>query len=293
MVDTYFKSRLLYKKKKRRNFRPVILISLAVLIGVAVIAYGIFSLANMPYWQIKNISVTGFEIIEQDELYAAIQEPLDGYIWKFIPKSQYFFLPEEEISEHVKNKFAKIGQVSVEKKFPDILTVVVEERKVFAIYCPAVNKGSTTIALAEEAAIETKSGSKCFYIDRGGVIFELSISFAGTVFPIIENDEDMDFVVGKPAISREVLNFFEEANSALKEKTGFTLSSLTISKDISKDYILGTNFGWFLIVPRDVLPSDWSANLKTIIDSKIKTRIGDLDYVDLRFGSKIFYKFKR
>ena len=292
MTDLYFKSRFLYKKKRQRNFRPLILISLAILTGMAAGAYGLFSLANLPYWQIKNISVSGFETVEQDELYAAIQEPIDGYVWKFIPKSQYFFLSEEEIKEHVKEKFVKIGQVNVEKKFPDVLTVVVEERKVFAIYCPAFEKGATTTDVLDEAAIKTKGGKKCFYLARDGVIFESSINFAGSVFPIIENDEDREFVIGKPAVSQEVLNFFEEADSALKEKTGFILSSLTISKDIPKDYILGTNFGWFLIVPREVLPSDWSANLKTIIDSKIKTRIGDLDYVDLRFGNKVFYKFR-
>lgn len=293
MADIYFKSRFLYKKKRRRNYRPVFYFLLSFIILILVFVYGVRYLANMPYWQIKNISVIGLETIEQDELFAALQEPLDGRLWNFFPRSQYFFIPEEEIISHLKEKFVRISEVNIEKNFPDSLTVSVEERRVFAIYCPALDKGATTTEFLSSAAINAKGEKKCFYLSRDGVIFESSINFAGAVFPIIENDEDKDFVLGKPALSQNILNFFEEANAVLKEKTGFTLSSLSISKEIPKDYILGTNFGWFVIVPREVEPSDWTANLKTIIDTKIKTRLDDLDYVDLRFGSKVFYKFKR
>lgn len=275
---------------------PYVLLFVAGLIVISSLVYGFAWFVGLPSWQIKNINITGFETIEQDELYASVEEALDGSFYYLIPKTQYLFLSTAGIADIIKEKFPKIRAAKVEKTFPDTLSVVIEERKIYAVYCYYARKkeASTTAETIAAVFFGPRKGefSNCAYMDRDGVIMDSGAKIAGSLFPVIESDEKAIVGVGKEGIAKDVLDFFDKAGAFLKNKTGYELDSMAVSRDLPKDYLLNTKSGWYLIVSRDAQIEEWAAQLKIILESKIKERVKDLYYIDLRFGNKIFYKFK-
>jgi len=293
MTDRYFKSRFLYKKKKRRILNLRALFFIAIVLGMGAAAFSAYSLAYLDYWQIKFISVSVPESVEKDDVYAAIQESFDEKAAFFIPKSNYFFVSAASLAERIQRRLPRIRDVRLEKKFPDTLLVSASEREVYAIYCwSGIEDYSASTTLSKLPMFDPREDETCFYIDREGVMFESAVFVESRLFPIIHADEIENFVEGESRLPAGIIDFFEAARFAMKEKTGITLVSLTLSRDIPKDYILGTNFGWFAVVPRDASVSEWVLHLKTVLDSKIRTRLADVEYVDLRFGSKVFYKYR-
>ena len=50
--------------------------------------------------------------------------------------------------------------------------------------------------------------------------------------------------------------------------------------------------GWSVIVTRAKEPELWLPVLRTLLTEEIKGRRNQLEYLDLRFGNKVFYKFR-
>lgn len=291
MSEVYFKSKFLYKKKPRRNFRPLVFGLILLVVSFSAISFGIIYTFRLPFWQIKNITISGLETIENDEVFAAVQSALEGYTAYFFPNSQFFLADGFEISRVIKEKFPRLRLAQVKKTYPDSLDIYLEEREAYVIYCRISGDKSLKeggFASVIQAMRKGGEAEGCFYADRNGAVFENLAGFTGSAFPVIRDDKGD--VSGDRL--KKLIDYFDESGLVLGRKIGIALTSLLVSSEIPKDYLLGTDAGWFIAVSRDDFAGNWASLLKTIIDEKIKDRLGDLDYVDLRFGSKVFYKFR-
>lgn len=295
MKGIRFQSRMLYKRRRRFNFTPYLFIFLMVGICIAALLSGLWYFANLRYWQVSRISIMGNETIDKDSLNRMIEELLSGRFLFFVPRSQYFFLSESSLGGALKGRFPKIRNISVTKTFPDSLDVRLQEREIFIVYCFMAEHSSPVLSQPTPSAPPSLNGgqtSDCFYVDRDGVVFETPVTIAGSAFPMILDDETKDFSPGASIVSGEVLLFLERARVLLKDKLQVGLRSLTLSKDIPKDYLIETGGGYYLIVSRDQDQSGWLSSLKTLLETRLKDKVSEVDYIDLRFGSKIFYKLK-
>ena len=71
-------------------------------------------------------------------------------------------------------------------------------------------------------------------------------------------------------------------------------ANVNIGKVILKKeniYELYTLDGWRVLANNQNNPNDLFINLTAVLD-EIKDKRQNLDYIDLRFGNKVFYKFK-
>ena len=53
-----------------------------------------------------------------------------------------------------------------------------------------------------------------------------------------------------------------------------------------------TRAGWEILLLEDTDPEAAYKNLELALEREIKDKIASLDYIDLRFGNRIFYKFR-
>lgn len=125
------------KSIKKRGLFIVFLVLLAVWVGC---------LAYIPYFGINQTTYFGLNNISRDEM--------DGFIYEnflnkksWLPSSNYFFVNTEKIREELNKKFA-FESVLVTKKFPNQLSVDVKEKTSSIIY---------------------DNGRKYFLLDSGGV----------------------------------------------------------------------------------------------------------------------------
>ena len=298
MQESFRKSRILYTgriaaaKPRRRYFpkKPIFAV-LAVIFFVSAIAGAVYVL-RLPRLRIHKIKVAGAKSLSEDGIRALATRELEGNIFYLIPKDNYLFVSSRGIERVLKEKFLRISEAKVRKTLAPALDIAITERDIWGIGCVKTEieevKGETTPA--KKAGAAAKKTGPCFYIDRTGFAFEDVSSFEGGLLPIIYKDGSG--IIGENIVGEQDVLFFEEVNRLLSSSLQLALLSLELSSEAGEDARLALKEGWALLVPRNKPPSTWVSVLKTLLAGEIKDQRSKLDYVDLRFGNKVFYKFR-
>lgn len=256
------------KKRKRKNFfRRTILIS-----GIFCV-FALFGLAAfffLPDFQIKEIDVQGNKKISDEDITANILTVISGRYFLIFPKDNIFIVSEEEIEQILTSVYPALEEIYLKKRFPAKLLVNVREREPIAVLC---------------------KGQQCAFIDSSGYVFERAPYFSGGVFlKFIDNREENKEIQFKSKFIdmeeyRKILEFKNKFS-----RTGLETNEVVLEKDGVYRFI--TNEGWFVLLnDRSDLESPFD-NFVLALNSEIKEKRADLEYIDLRFGNKVYYKFK-
>lgn len=270
-------SRIVYpvKPKARRRFPKRIVLALGVFGGLIALGAGLWYLANLPYLSVDRIEVRGASFLPPEEIEAVLRDSIaDRGWWGFIPRNNFFAVSGEALEHTLKQQFPAIKAVRVDKHFPHRLAVAVEERTLWGVYCVAQG---------------AESSGPCFYLDTSGTAYEELSQFEGWLLPVIYGG--LPTAAGAQPVPQPTLHYFEEARDALVPLKGVLLSA-AISSSTPSDVRLGLAEGWTLLVSTARPVPEWLQALETILEQEVGARRPELEYVDLRFGNKVFYKFK-
>jgi len=257
---------MLRLKKKRfiKKLTFLFLIPLFICASVAALFY-------IPYFRIKKISIEGNSSLDQEKIIAEISNYLKDKQFKIFPRDNILILPKEKINRDLLTKFPRIKTVSLNRGFPNALSVVIKERNNEAIFCPEGEGG-------------------CFFIDEDGVVFEPASYFSAGVYLsfLDERGEKEAVEINENIISEEQFKKIIDFKNLLA-KEDIKILQVILKKE--RIYQLQTDEGWFILLNEKNDAQLTYQNLKTTLD-QIKEKRKNLDYIDLRFGNKVFYKFK-
>lgn len=296
-MEQFRKSRILYTgqtpmqpRRSRRIFRkPFFVIAGAFFFITGVI--GSVYVLQRPTFRIDDITISGLTAIAEEKIRESVQKELSGATLFFLPNNSYFLISSRALQRKLYEQFPRLVDVKVKKTFHPSLEIAVIERDMWGIGC--------TKTEVEEIREETDAAKKsepektvgpCFFIDKTGFAFEDVASFEGGLFPVIYTDRGGE--LGSLLFQEGDVAFFNETNRALEGALQLPLLSLEFSLKTPDDARLTLKEGWSLIVPRSKPSSLWLPVLRTFLANEIKERRRQLDYVDLRFGNKVFYKFR-
>ena len=79
----------------------------------------------------------------------------------------------------------------------------------------------------------------------------------------------------------------------LKKKNGLEIVSYHFFSRVPREIRVETANGFKLWFDRTKNLSESFKVLKTVLEQEIKDRRQELSYIDLRFGNKVFYKYKK
>jgi hypothetical protein len=184
--------------------------------------------------------------------------------------------PADTITASVKNNFLRVAEVSLNTESFEYLNVKITERKAVAKWCNPVD---------------------CYVIDDNGYAFSrYDESFSsslqeGDLLAFTGMDESIGSEpLGKNIIAKDMVTKFLELKTVLET---FNLKTKELEYR-SKDEIVFKIDGSGRIILNERRPFDESMNnLKTVLDSDVfKGKLESMDYIDTRFGNKVFYKFK-
>lgn len=116
-----------YKKDNVRRFGllwPVIIIA-------AIFGGWIGTMLYLPYFQIKNISYSGLQIVAQADLENFINNQMGNK--RIFPSNNFFLISNNSLADKIKNNFG-FKEVVVKKVFPNSLQVNVTEKISSLIY---------------------------------------------------------------------------------------------------------------------------------------------------------------
>jgi len=258
--------------KKRRLIIKLSLISAGLLVVLGVLVFLIFS----DTFRIKESVVQGANVLSSEELKRFSENKLDQkYLW-FVPKRNTFIYPKRDIEESLKNRYVDIDEVALYKESLDTLIINIKERRPKYFGCKN-----------EEGSVK-----ECFYVDKNGFIFRKAPSFSDNVFIELENEVFFeDKPIGKNILSEESFQEFVNISETL------TANNIKITKaDLSEvDVTIETSEGWDVHIENKDSIDKVIRNLSATINSEVFTNEETrrmLEYIDLRFGNKVFYKMK-
>lgn len=128
----------------------------------------------------------------------------------------------------------------------------------------------------------------CFYVDGKGILSESAPRFSENPLPEIVIDGVSNIKLGarimEEAAVKFISVFFSNIKSADAEPARIEATG-NGAKIILKE-------GWHVLVYFDTSPEEIADNLKLLLDQKIKEKRRELEYIDMRFPNKAFYKFR-
>ncbi len=257
---------------KTRRKRVRILIGVGGFIFFALTLYFLHWMSYRPAMRIQNVSVRGAMLQDPDDVAAFTREKLNDGKKYFIPRDNIFSYPKEELRAGIVRSFPRLQSVRLGRSgvFGTTLIVNVDERTAFATWC------------SDQGA--------CYVFDDGGLIFaptersgkpELAYVFYGAI--------DQNAAIGSvflPEKLRGVLDLLQRMREAR-----FIPVSLRVLDE--QDYTIALTNGF-------TIKASFGQEIDTIVHNlelvsvapALRGKEAELEYIDLRFGNRVYYKFK-
>lgn len=268
----------IHRSSKRHDVRigkekslKKILFTLVALLVVG----GIIWVLHRPSLSIQTVSVVGGQTINVEKIEDIVEGEIEGSYIGVFPKRSVFLYPKQEILSLLVAREPKIEHVSIRAPFGDFTTlyVMLEERNSNLLWCARL---------------------WCARLDEDGTLFEEAPSATEDFF-VIRDDRAPRQGLGSVATTQEVLKPIFIMKSSLKRD--LVLQEALILPE--GDYSLITEEGTEIRFNKDDDLSVVADNLFTlfrsnVIEGNATSSLSDwlvgVEYIDARFGKKIFYK---
>lgn len=272
--------RILYDAKSprtstRRRF-PLRISIAAILFGLLIVAGGLVYTLRSPSLRISHVTIIGSVTLSEERVRSEISSRLQKNVFGFLPRASYPLVQESDLVAALQNAFPRIRHATVTKYFPDTLMVAVSERSVWGIFCNDLAGGQEKVS--------------CGYIDTDGFIFESAPHSVGSLILKIRSDQKNIVVPSQafdPAWVEKLILFRKKFAEALDISVVAYELSTHISGEIHA--ITSEGFAVYLNQGDDIISR--IETLRTVLAKEIQGKRNRLQYVDLRFGNKVFYKF--
>ncbi len=259
--------------KTRRRRVKAIIGGVGVLV-CALLLYGVHWSSYQKPMRIGDISVRGAMLQDAAPVIAFTRETLAETEKQFIARDNIFAYPKEELRAGIVREFPRLKSVRIGRGgfFGTMLIVNVDERTPFATWC----------AEGEPRA--------CYVFDEGGLIFagteragkpELQYVFSGGIDP--QSAIGSVFLPEKLDGVRDLLQRMREARFVPLGLHVLDEQDYTI--ELSNGFTIKASFGQDI----DTIVH----NLELVsVSPALRGKEAELEYIDLRFGNRVYYKFK-
>ncbi len=253
-------------KKKGSLFEDNFILGLFSFLFLSFFFFYLFSF--YPLFQINSVN-----FLEAEELNHLNEDAVEDLVKKgavhnlfFLQSKSIFLFPEKIVEKLILEKAPIVKDISLKRVFPDKIEVKMKERTPCAYWC-------------------SRKKEECYYLDSEGVIFEKIVNFEKNL-PIIIKEKDEKDYLGKEVINKENLKkvfFLEEVFSKNEEEiVYFRIFSLEKLEVFFKK-------GWRAYFTFLQAEKEWE-NLNLIREEITNEKWEDINYIDLRFEDRIFYK---
>jgi len=273
----------LKKKRNKKLWRWSIVLFLIILI-IGITSY----LSHRPEVRISKIELNGGILVTQVDVESKSLIYMYGsYLWLF-PRNNAFWYPHDALEQYLVETFKRIDTIKIHRKGLQTLVVDIKERKPFAIWCNSP-KVSTTTPTMEDGSED------CYFIDQNSTIFAKAPNFSGDAYfkyyGLISVTDDSP--IGKEYIA-SITEFNEISDFVSKTKELSIRPLYLLAKDNGEFSLVLSGGGEIYFDMKESL-SNIGQNLEALLKTSVfASTTGDLpvEYIDLRYGNKLFYKLK-
>jgi hypothetical protein len=295
--------------KVKKQVGKVVIISVLVILLISGLIYTTYIKAL----SVRSVSVQGNDILESEDIISQVNKGIDGKYWYVFPKKSIFIYPQKTLEVDLLKLFPRLSSVDIGLGEWDSLIVDVRERDSDTIWCKDSESPKDVLGNPiEEFSSSTEPvpgdpDQNCFFSDDEGFIFAPAPYFSNSVFTELSGMLEEQPLAKKylSNSSYDVVTHFAKNLAKIFAKNGEEKHRLIRVKIIDKnnyeailaDTSKEKDNEWKIFFDNDDTAEDLANNLITILDSEpfkkemLKNK-GNLASIDLRYGKKVFYKFK-
>ena len=265
---------------------------------------------RLPSFALEPVTVAGISDSQKELIRSYAEEKIAEKYFLIFPKANIFLYPRGSIEEGLLDFFPQLESASVSLDSSRSLHVLAKERKPAYLSCQSPAKILSEKSVSGETSsiesdtVATTKGDVCYFVDSRGVIFEEAPHFSGPVyFTLYGKPTGANVRPGNKSIFPKGFSVLspEEFNQlvALKDNLnglGIKVASVTLKEDGDREFLVqnGVRILWSKAQSVDTSLQNLSAAFEAGIfgEKDLIRENSRLDYLDLRFGKKVFYKFK-
>lgn len=231
----------------------------------------VYLLFFSSYFLVKSVTVVGNEKISYDDVQAVLQETENARNTLFFPKNNLFLIQGSTFAEKLKQKYFTIESVKVQKVFPNVIRVKIQEKTPVAVW---------------------QQNNTRFYVDqRGYVVDRVPLALDTGAIPVVINQVAGSIPdVGDYVMTSNALEHMVNTQKELPEKIGVTAKLFTMPTGFAQEFSVQTSEGWSIIMSTERTVSAQLEGLQSMLQGVIKDKRAFLKYVDLRVANTGYFK---
>lgn len=229
----------------------------------------IYFIAFNRYLLIKSVN-TSISPPSKERVLVSIQKEISGKKFGFVPANNFLFFNK------IKVVTALLAQ---EPSFKDFSVKYSPSEQSLSIDGQA-RQPVGTVCIQDE----------CYSLDENGIVFPKSETEEETVLFNLKDSNAPEINLGEQVLPEKLVDFVLSFKRINSQK--IKIKSVTIEEDYLNAGFLKivTEKSWFLLVLFDSSPEAVSENLELILREEIKDNQMRLEYIDLRYKDKAYYK---
>jgi cell division protein FtsQ len=248
------------EKIRKRIMRAVVFASLAVILGLG------YFLFFSPLFRIKNVEINGLEKIKRENIEQIINGQLEQNKWLIFSRRNFWIFDGKELSNAIFSRYY-FEEFKIDKRIPNRVIINLKEK---------------------QAIINWLTNNLCLHLDPSALAIEFCETNNG--FITIKDTRNQSLKVGEYAVDSAELKRIVKLYDAIKIILADRLKLSQIEKDgdlLNFTAIDGVVIKLNLQLPDEVQISRFNVLMN---QNDVKNNLSKLEYIDLRFGEKIYYK---
>ena len=221
------------------------------------------------FWRIQTIKIIGLTRISTDEINKIIWDQSDLSRWGIFKQNNIFLFNSNQVSEQIINKY-NVAEINIKKVWPRTLDVKVSERPYAFVF---------------------KEGTKLYYSASDGYLIQQAISSDENLknYFLLENNNSQTLInsYNRISISEEYLDFILNLNTALLTHYDLPVSEFIIDSEFNTAKVKFINGPEVYFNVKDAIDKQLDI-LLVVKNEKIKDNFSRTNYIDLRYGSRVF-----
>ena len=263
---------------RRRKLRAVVAFMFILLIAGAV--YGVHWLSYLPRFTVQAIQVQGTEQLDPALIQSYVGSVIDDGSYHFLSRSNIFLYPKVVIEKGIVESFPRVKTATVSRDgmFGQNVTVAIVERAPLAQWCTSTAQ------------------SDCYAMDDQGYIFSTAASSTDTVRfaqPYLFTGgiaTDTTSVIGQTFAPGHVPGILALLHLLIQNDD---LTPVSVDVQDDQDFSIMFSQGFLLKASYGEDANALARNIQLVLGSDVlKGQQENLEYIDLRFGNRVYYKLK-
>lgn len=289
----------LRKKRKRK------IIKYSIICGIIVFVIALTSfISHRSSIRISQIELSGGVLVRGEDVETKTLQYLEGsHFWLF-PKDNAFWYSKNSLKDFLMENFKRIDSIETNLKNFHTLSIKITERQPIATWCKGSPKDVRTLPSRDEIVASTTTNTlmievnntdldvaQCWFIDQNSTVFAVSPFFSGDAYfkyygLITDSDP-----IGKEYIASTTE--FADITRFVESVKKLSLHPQFVVAKGGGEFSLVISGGGELYFDTKKPLSLVSDNLEVLLETPALSRnLSKLDYIDLRYGNKLFYKMK-